>query len=260
MIISDIHKYFVCVFVVSLSGRNPFGFESMAAAAAAGLLSAGGLFPPPLPPSNGPSHASHLPSSIPPPASLSPSSHPFHPSSQSLANHQSQSQSHLNRHQHESAHSTSPMHSTGSSNSNSSSGKNGNHHRNHSPISSVNGHPSPTSILHGTSNNCSPNTMTSPSNGSTTNSSNATSNVMNTLFRSPTSAVTAAAAAAQSAHASMLGLFRPPNHNSVIGGSKPKVATPLVVNKIETYKRENPTIFAWEIRERLISEGMLKEK
>ena len=41
-----------------------------------------------------------------------------------------------------------------------------------------------------------------------------------------------------------------------VGGSKPKVATPEVVGKIEGYKRENPTIFAWEIRERLISEGM----
>jgi len=41
----------------------------------------------------------------------------------------------------------------------------------------------------------------------------------------------------------------------LIGGSKPKVATPAVVSKIEFYKRENPTIFAWEIREKLISEG-----
>jgi heme A synthase len=34
-----------------------------------------------------------------------------------------------------------------------------------------------------------------------------------------------------------------------------KVATPEVVAKIEHYKRENPTIFAWEIRERLLAEG-----
>ena len=44
----------------------------------------------------------------------------------------------------------------------------------------------------------------------------------------------------------------------MVGGSKPKVATPDVVNKIEFYKKENPTIFAWEIRERLISEGVCK--
>jgi len=43
-------------------------------------------------------------------------------------------------------------------------------------------------------------------------------------------------------------------------GTKPKVATPAVVAKIEAYKRENPTIFAWEIRERLIEEGIVREK
>ncbi|KAH9503384.1 Paired box protein Pax-6 [Bulinus truncatus] len=41
-----------------------------------------------------------------------------------------------------------------------------------------------------------------------------------------------------------------------IGGSKPKVATPAVVNKIELYKTENPTMFAWEIRDRLLAEGV----
>ena len=42
----------------------------------------------------------------------------------------------------------------------------------------------------------------------------------------------------------------------VIGGSKPKVATPHVVNAITNFKKENPTMFAWEIRDRLVSEGI----
>lgn len=42
----------------------------------------------------------------------------------------------------------------------------------------------------------------------------------------------------------------------VIGGSKPKVATPTVVDAISDYKRRNPTMFAWEIKERLIADGI----
>lgn len=45
------------------------------------------------------------------------------------------------------------------------------------------------------------------------------------------------------------------NRRSAIGGSKPKVATPRVVMKIEDYKNANPTIFAWEIRDKLLKEG-----
>lgn len=41
-----------------------------------------------------------------------------------------------------------------------------------------------------------------------------------------------------------------------IGGSKPRVATQNVVDKISDYKRECPSIFAWEIRDRLLSEGV----
>lgn len=40
----------------------------------------------------------------------------------------------------------------------------------------------------------------------------------------------------------------------VIGGSKPRVATPEVENKIEEYKKDNPGIFSWEIREQLIKD------
>ncbi|XP_066928929.1 paired box protein Pax-6-like isoform X2 [Clytia hemisphaerica] len=40
----------------------------------------------------------------------------------------------------------------------------------------------------------------------------------------------------------------------VIGGSKPKVATPSVVQKISEYKLNNPSMFAWEIREKLLSD------
>ncbi|XP_070770023.1 paired box protein Pax-5-like [Enoplosus armatus] len=40
----------------------------------------------------------------------------------------------------------------------------------------------------------------------------------------------------------------------VVGGSKPKVATPRVVQTILHLKHTNPTMFAWEIRDRLLLE------
>ncbi|CAG0893859.1 unnamed protein product, partial [Cyprideis torosa] len=42
----------------------------------------------------------------------------------------------------------------------------------------------------------------------------------------------------------------------VIGGSKPRVATPAIEQRIEEYKKENPGIFSWEIREKLIKEKL----
>ncbi|KAH8407163.1 hypothetical protein KR222_009742 [Zaprionus bogoriensis] len=41
-----------------------------------------------------------------------------------------------------------------------------------------------------------------------------------------------------------------------IGGSKPRVTTPKVVNYIRELKQRDPGIFAWEIRDRLLSEGI----
>nr|1PDN_C Chain C, PROTEIN (PRD PAIRED) [Drosophila melanogaster] len=42
----------------------------------------------------------------------------------------------------------------------------------------------------------------------------------------------------------------------VIGGSKPRIATPEIENRIEEYKRSSPGMFSWEIREKLIREGV----
>lgn len=37
-----------------------------------------------------------------------------------------------------------------------------------------------------------------------------------------------------------------------IGGSKPRVATPKIIKHIRALKTQNPSIFAWEIREKLL--------
>ncbi|XP_060645084.1 segmentation protein paired [Drosophila nasuta] len=42
----------------------------------------------------------------------------------------------------------------------------------------------------------------------------------------------------------------------VIGGSKPRIATPEIESRIEEYKRSNPGMFSWEIRDKLIREGI----
>ncbi|ESN92426.1 hypothetical protein HELRODRAFT_89496, partial [Helobdella robusta] len=41
-----------------------------------------------------------------------------------------------------------------------------------------------------------------------------------------------------------------------IGGSKPRVTTEKVVRAIRRYKSVEPSIFAWEIRERLVADGV----
>lgn len=42
----------------------------------------------------------------------------------------------------------------------------------------------------------------------------------------------------------------------VIGGSKPRITTPEIENRIEEYKRANPGIFSSEIRDKLIRDGI----
>lgn len=45
----------------------------------------------------------------------------------------------------------------------------------------------------------------------------------------------------------------------VIGGSKPRVATAEVEARIEQLKRQQPGIFSWEIRDKLIKVSILME-
>nr|XP_053626914.1 protein gooseberry-neuro-like [Cherax quadricarinatus] len=46
----------------------------------------------------------------------------------------------------------------------------------------------------------------------------------------------------------------------VIGGSKPKVTTPDVEKRIDDYKKENPGVFSWEIRDRLVKVNTIIQK
>ncbi|GFR92098.1 paired box protein Pax-2-A [Elysia marginata] len=45
-----------------------------------------------------------------------------------------------------------------------------------------------------------------------------------------------------------------------IGGSKPKVTTPDVVSMVKQYKLDNPQMFAWEIRQKLLQDAVCSEK
>ncbi|XP_076472693.1 uncharacterized protein LOC143302071 [Babylonia areolata] len=45
-----------------------------------------------------------------------------------------------------------------------------------------------------------------------------------------------------------------------IGGSKPKVTTPDVVTMVRQYKADNPQMFAWEIRQKLLQDSVCTEK
>lgn len=42
----------------------------------------------------------------------------------------------------------------------------------------------------------------------------------------------------------------------MIGGTKPKLATPEIEKTVDSYKSENPGVFSWEVRDKLIKDGI----
>ena len=46
----------------------------------------------------------------------------------------------------------------------------------------------------------------------------------------------------------------------VIGGSKPRAGTPDVEKRIQDYQERNPGIFSWEIKERLVEDGVCSKE
>ena len=44
----------------------------------------------------------------------------------------------------------------------------------------------------------------------------------------------------------------------IIGGSKPKVMTPKLTQKVREYKRRNPSIYAWNIRDKLLKDRVCR--
>ena len=46
----------------------------------------------------------------------------------------------------------------------------------------------------------------------------------------------------------------------VVGGSKPKIDTERIENKVKEYQQRNPGIFSWEIKDKLVEDGLCSEE
>ena len=46
----------------------------------------------------------------------------------------------------------------------------------------------------------------------------------------------------------------------VLGGSKPKLDTPEIERKVKEYQEKNPGIFSWEIKDKLVEDGLCTEE